>query len=161
MSTDNPYAFQAASPFHESEPGSPDAAVARGIQALIDTRPWVRIMGILTAIGGVLMGLAGCAGLAVMGNRGAGPVFGFFEVIFLVLYLGMAVLYGFAAKFLLGYGAAITRAEGTRSLNDIADALIQQKSFWKLVGISTVILIGVYLIGIVLVFAGGFALRGM
>ncbi len=159
MSTNNPYAFDSSSPFGAPMQGSADDALNRSIQALSDTRPWVRLMGVLTAIGAVLMALAGCVALPAMANGGgAGAAIG---AIILVVYLGIAIIYGFAAKFLLGYGSAITRAETTRSINDIAEALVLQKSFWKLVGISTAIIIVLYLVFIVLAVVGGFALQGL
>ena len=57
MSTDNPYAFESMSSFVGPVQGSPTEAINRSIQALVETRPWVRLMGVFAAIGAVLCGL--------------------------------------------------------------------------------------------------------
>ena len=56
------------------------------------------------------------------------------------------VLCFFSSKYLLKYASAITRAENTRSLNDIADALVQQKKMWRLATICAVIIIVVFVV---------------
>ncbi len=158
MSTPNPYAFDPASSFAVPEQGSGDDATGLILRALIETRPWVRFMGILAAIGAVLIGFGSCVAIPMMANGRAGVGI---AVGILVVYLGLAVVYGFAAKFLLSYGTAISRAETTHSLNDVADALVQQKRFWKLVGISTAIGLVFYVLFIVLAIGGGILMRGL
>jgi ABC-type uncharacterized transport system permease subunit len=50
MSESKPYAFKGMSPFVGPVQGSPTESLNRSIQALIETRPWVRIMGVLASI---------------------------------------------------------------------------------------------------------------
>ena len=50
MSASNPYAFESVSPFIGPAQGSPTEALNRSIQALVETPPWVRIMGVFASI---------------------------------------------------------------------------------------------------------------
>ncbi len=145
MNSENPYA-PGNSPLEE-RPLDAEDAQARCLMALKGTRPWVRFMGILTAIAATLAGLGSIAALlGSLGNVGLLPI--------AVLYGAITVLYGFAAKFLLFYAGAITRSEASLKLHDIANALEHQKSFWKLIGMSTVIFLVLYLVLIVMLFFG-------
>jgi hypothetical protein len=111
-------------------------------------------MGILTAIGAALTGIGSLVVLLAMafGNPGV-------AVLLMALYAFIAVVYGFAAKFLLGYASAISLAERTRKLDDIADALEQQKSFWKLIGACTAIFLVLYLVFIAVMIFGSIQWR--
>ena len=142
LNSENPYA-PGSSPSIAQPLDSNDAA-QRCLLALIGTRPWVRFIGILLAISAVLCGLVGVVAVfALVTDDGAALVIG-------GIYIAMATLFGFAAKFLLFYAGSITRAQASLKLQDIAGALEQQKSFWKLIGISTSCIIALWLIALVL-----------
>lgn len=149
---ENPYALgNSGAP---QQPLVSDGAFNRTLFALKETRPWVRFMGILTAIGAALTGIGSVFALfaAAIGNVGVG-----LAVLIMAAYAFIAVVYGFAAKFLLGYASAISRAEGTRNIEDVADAIELQKSFWKLIGTCTAIFLVLYLVFIVVMIFGAFA----
>ncbi len=149
---ENPYALgNSATP---PQPLVADGAFNRTLFALKETRPWVRFMGILTAIGAALTGIGSVFALFVVAFGSAG-----LAVMIMACYAFIAVVYGFAAKFLLGYASAISRAESTRNIEDVADAIELQKSFWKLIGICTAIFLVLYLIVIVVMVFGAFAFR--
>ncbi len=131
-----------------------DGAFNRTLFALKETRPWVRFMGILTAIGAALTGIGSVFALFAVAFGSAG-----LAVMIMACYAFIAVVYGFAAKFLLGYASAISRAESSRNIEDVADAIELQKSFWKLIGICTAIFLVLYLVFIVVMIFGAFALR--
>ena len=134
---ENPYALgNSASP----QPLAADGAINRTLFALKETRPWVRFMGILTAIGAALTGIGSVFALFAMAFGNAG-----LAVMIMATYAFIALVYGFAAKFLLGYASAIKRAEVSRNFEDIADAIELQKSFWKLIGMCTAIFLVLYL----------------
>ncbi len=146
MSSENPYA-PGISPSLPQTLDLDDAS-QRCLSALKCTRPWVRFIGILTAIAAVLCGIASVVALfaAVLSSIGLLAV--------VVAYGGIAVVYGFAAKFLLFYAGAITRTEASLKLHDIAIALEHQKSFWKLVGICMICILVLYLLFIPIMLIG-------
>jgi hypothetical protein len=152
MSTDNPYAVESMSSFVGPVQGSPTEAMNRSIQALVETRPWVRLLGVFAAIGAVLGGLRCLLAAPTVFSRLVGTMYGQaerfdgFQIFTGFISLCLPVLCFFFAKYLLKFASAITRAESTRSLNDIADALVQQKKMWRLATICTVITIVVLVV---------------
>jgi hypothetical protein len=142
VSSKNPYA-PGSSP-SVVQPLDLNDASQRCLMALIGTRPWVRFVGILTAILAALCALVGivAAFATVTGDRAALLIAG--------IYLALATLWGFAAKFLLFYAGSITRAQASLKLDDIAGALEHQKGFWKLIGISTACILVLWLVALLL-----------
>lgn len=133
---------------------------------LNQTRPWVRFLSIMVFLGAALMALGGLGLAAAMmvGGLGAsgartpfgavagGGVLGFF-------YLMMACLYVAPAVFMSRYAGAIKQLKETCSADALEEALKHQKSFWRFMGILTVIglVIFVLFLGIAVV-AGVFGL---
>lgn len=152
MSTNNPYAVESMSSFVGPVQGSPTEALNRSIQALVETRPWVRLMGVFAAIGAVLCGLRCLLAAPSVLSRLVGMMngeprgFDGLQIFTGLISVCVPVLCFFSAKYLLKYASAISRAESTRSLNDIADALVQQKKMWRLATICTVIIIVVFVV---------------
>jgi hypothetical protein len=58
------------------------------------------------------------------------------------LYLLYAALYLACAYYLLLYGRRIGSFQRTNDVHDLESALVAQKSFWKLVGITLAVMIG-------------------
>jgi hypothetical protein len=67
-------------------------------------------------------------------------------------YLVFAVLYFFPALYLMRYAGAIKRI-GPANPTAMEEALARQASFWRLVGILTALLIGLYVVAIAVVAA--------
>ena len=131
--------------------GGEDAISPQMIQALAQTRPWVFFLSILGFIsaGFVALGsLVGAAMSLVMGVAGI-PV-----LLSALVTAAAAALYFFAAYHLYTYATQIARFLRTKDSSDLDRAMIAQKSFWKLVGMVTAIVLGLY----VLLFVLGFAL---
>lgn len=135
---------------------SSTANVPGGVISLLEeTRPWVRlvgivirIVGILVIIGGVVMSLIGVLGMAM--GAGMGPFEGGLAIVIGLVYILMAFLYIVPSGFLLKYGASIRALSDSESFDDLEDAVGFQKSFWKFAGIITVIyivLIVLYILG--------------
>jgi hypothetical protein len=122
------------------------------IDMLRQTSPWVRIMSILMFIGAGFMLVAAALVLAVglLVKRRGGDV----PPMFLsCIYVPAALLYIAPAIFLWRFAThskafAITRHEQSLEL-----ALQAQKSFWKYVAITALIVIALYLLIIVVVIA--------
>lgn len=125
--------------------------------SLKSTRPWVMFLAILGFVGLVFMVL-GSLMFIVVGSAVTqqaklpaffGPGFGILELL-------LALLYFFPCLYLLRYGIAIGNIP--RSGQDAMEqALKQQKSFWKFMGILMIVLLSLY----VLIFIGAIALGVM
>lgn len=116
------------------------------IEALRETKPWVRLISIVGFVLAVLIGLAGVR-TAAESTTGIGTP-GRFPMFFMGLgQIGLAVLYIAPSIFLHRYSRAI---DGVLTSADrapaISEALQSQKSFWKFTGIVASMLIGVMLV---------------
>jgi len=148
-----------------ASPGSPYAAGSGGgvtpvtIEALKETRPWVRLMGILGFIGSALIVLVS---LTMFVGAGFAKQLGMAGIGLGFVYLCMAVLYIFPSLYLLRYAGAIQALAVSRSSGDLEQALLHQKSFWRFAGIMTVIVLCFYALALLamLVFGVGAALLG-
>lgn len=128
------------------------------IQALRETRPWVLFLAILGIIGTGFMILAAggmlLTGTFMAANSGmpAGMMAGM-----AVAYVVMALLYLYPIIKLFKYCGAIKQLSQTGSATDLDQALREQKSFWKFVGIVAIILMVVYFFVVVALVMGGAA----
>lgn len=115
--------------------------------ALNATRPWVKFLAILGFVVMTFMVLAGLimfVGFSVAPATSKLPAF--FGPVFGVVYVVMAVFfYLIPCLYLLRYANAITRIQATGQAA-LEDALKQQKSFWKYVGIFTIVMLVTYVL---------------
>ena len=159
MSTINPY----QAPVFSSQPPVPresqDGSVPAGVMiALRATRPWVNFLAILGFVGAGLLGLAGLV-IAVAGSMT--------EKAKLPSTMGLAyalfgVLYFFPSLYLLRFGSAIRSLLHGGGVDALTEAMVRQKSFWRLVGISTLVIMSLYvvlLVGAAVIFATTIALH--
>ncbi len=114
------------------------------IALLTQTRPWVRLIGVMLLIGAVLMLIAGFFILlgGIAGGRGAvpiGPVLG-------GVYMLMSFFYIYPGLCLNRYASAIRDAETSGDMRHVVEAILQQKKFWRFCGIITAILLLIYLL---------------
>jgi len=129
---------------------------------LDQTRPWVRFMSIVTFVCAGLMAVLafvmlvlGVAGGLAGGDRGGfGPLGGAIGGgLLALLYLSLACVYIAPGLFLSRYAGAIKRLQTTCSAAVLEDALKHQKSFWRFIGILTIIgiIVGVIVTGLAVV----------
>jgi hypothetical protein len=112
------------------------------------TRPWTRLFSILGFIGTgmiILMGIALALG---------GPFFQAAERVPLPAYAGIfyilgSILYLVPSIWLFKYSSAITRFLSGGGAIELGNAIAFQKSFWKFLGIMTLVMIGLTVIGII------------
>jgi hypothetical protein len=129
---------------------SASAGITRNmIDSLAKTRPWVLLIGIVMIVGCVFMVFAGLAMVALgniagFGGETLGPMAG---ASMGAAYLFLAVLYFFPAWYLLRYAGAIKRI-GPANPAAMEEALARQASFWRLVGILTALVLGLYVVAI-------------
>lgn len=118
----------------------------KGYKFLNQTRPWARFMSIMVFIGAAFM-MLGAATMFVLGLTG--NLVGARSEIFRqmpggilslgVLYAITGILYIPPGVFLARYATAIKNLESLRTSPALEKALKYQKSFWRYVGILTVI----------------------
>lgn len=129
----------------------------RVVAALRKTRPWVLFLAILGFIGTAFTLLAAVMlflGGSFMGSAdldGAVMPFGTgFVVAMGIFYLVIAIVYFFAALYLMRYASAIKRAIDSLSVSEMEAALEAQASFWKLAGILALVTIVISILAMIL-----------
>jgi hypothetical protein len=128
----------------------------RMAELLGQTSRFVRIFSILMFVGSGFMVLGGCLmGIMSFANVAGGParegaVLGAFMA---VAYMGMAMLYIVPAIFLFRYGRYASAFGKMHDEKNMEDALQAQKSFWKFVTITVLVVISLYLLLLVGVMA--------
>ena len=156
-----------------------NAMTERVIGALRGTKPWVQFLSVMIWIGAIFMILAGLlmmvfgmAGPAMAqseplnipeiyepdyssaGFAASAPMGGGINFIIGLVYMALALLYIYPATRLWKYGDRIGKLITTRDVVCLEDALEAQRSFWKFVGVITLIMI------VLQVMAFGFAVVG-
>ncbi len=135
----------------------------KGCKYLSQTRPWVRFMSIIVFIGagfmilgGLAMMIFGMTGAFFSGNNtpayGATPGGSFAAGI---VYIILSVLYIAPGIFLSRYASSIKILDATPSSEALERALRYQKSFWRYVGVLTVIMLVIMAAAIAFSFAIG------
>jgi len=144
----NPYASPGAPPYVDVTAQSVDdpPVLTPGIRAAMSqTRPWVLFVSVL----GFLVG--GMMTLVAVGMVIAATFSGEYELLIAgPMYLLYAALYLAGAYYLLAYARRIGVLERTNRVGDLESALVAQKSFWKLVGVTIAVVLVLGMIGAVL-----------
>jgi hypothetical protein len=117
------------------------------VNALRATRPWTMLLAILGFISIALM-LVGGVLLMFTSMLMPGKA-GFASTLTGILYLVIALVYFIPALYLLRYSSAIERFMSSGLEADLESALSSQKSFWKFVGMLSLIGIVLTIVGIV------------
>jgi hypothetical protein len=128
---------------------APGAVSADAVEHLRRTKPWVRFMGVLGAIMMGFMVLFGLA-MAVVG----GGFFHYFgglpaRIGMAALYIVLALLYLPPVIYLNRYASRIGDLLSDNSPQSLEEALLAQKSFWKYIGLFTLIVMCIYLVVII------------
>lgn len=133
------------SPFHnQSDPLANIPVTPLMIEHLQATKPWVRLISIIMFISVGLMFLGGVAMFLIPsppGMRGGGAFFG---PIIGIIYIIFGALYIIPAYFLHQYASSINDLLKGGGDSAMENALGSQKSFWRFVGILTLIIIALY-----------------
>jgi hypothetical protein len=147
----NPYQPpQAVQAFYPSGPDAPlDAGTVPDaiVEHLRRTRPWVTFLAIVGLISAGMMVLLGVgvtlAGL--LGRESTGVAMAVGGGLF---YLLFGVIYLWPSLGLLRYGSAIGQLIRDPRMDQLGAALDLQRSFWKVVGIMTAVMIAVVPVGL-------------
>ncbi len=147
----NPYA--SGEVYQEyADPSVGIAVTPVALGAILKTRVWVKLVGIVMLLISVLTiigALVTMRGLEILGSVGV------MISVIVMLYIFIGAAYIFMAVRLLKYAGAIKKLSLSQDTNDLARAMEMQTKFWKLVGILTIILMSLYavLIGITIIMA--------
>ncbi len=116
------------------------------VSHLIGTAPWARFMAVLGFIGMGFMVLAGLFMLAVgLPVREDAPTLPFrFLGLF---YIGIAAIYLIPLLPLNRFASAAGRLRTTRTYENVIEALRQSRSFWRRVGILSIIGVALTILG--------------
>ncbi len=136
------------------------------LQYLDQTRPWVRFMSVVTYASAGMMVLAALAMLAasIFGGRAAsgaeaGGLFGsaIASGLMACLYLLLAGVYIVPGLYLSRYATAIKRLKASGTVAGLEDALKHQKSFWRCIGVLTIVGVSIAAVVVGLAIAAGVA----
>jgi len=133
-----------ATPNADLKPQSTD--LSELLTPLLSTKPWVRLCSIVGFVFGVLSILGGIGIMAAgsgVGSIAPGVPMGALGAIYLIF----GALYFVPSVYLFKYASAISLAESSNSMVDVAEALKYQKSFWKFAGIMVLIMIVLFVLG--------------
>lgn len=134
---------------YEAPTGEPMAMTGRAIELLSNTRPWVLVMAIMMFLWVGLMFLGGVAMLVMplflRGPRGDGRI-----ALIGLLYLALGAIFAALPIYLTRYYSHIGNLKRLRRPVDLEQALDSQRAYWKYLAISTLVLIGLYVVGIVI-----------
>lgn len=165
MSTMNPYeppqAYGPVPNFAQEANADYSSALSLILEAMQRTRPWITMFAVLSFIGGAFLVL-GSIGMffagAAAGAAAGGPAL-FFGPGLGLLYLFFSAFYFVIGWLLWSYRTSIggfLASGGSAGL--LAAALDRQASFWKFVGILS--LVGVALYAVLIVVGVGAAVSG-
>jgi len=118
---------------------------------LLETTKWTRFLSILGFVGiGILIIFALFAG-AIFSNlptNGPGsPTTAFPGAMFTVIYLIMAVVYYFPVRYLYNFSVQMRNALSSKINEEVEEALMNLKSHYKFMGIASIIVLSLYVLG--------------
>jgi hypothetical protein len=118
------------------------------VKSLRATRPWTRLLSILGFIG---VAFSILAGIAMLVGRNFFPVSDNAPpLVFLgIIYMLTSVFYLVPSIWLSKYSSAISSFLQESDAIQLAKAIAYQKSFWKFVGITALVLIIMVVLGII------------
>jgi len=128
----------------EAKQGTGVELTVKMLQYLNEASPWLRFVGILgyiTAGFTIFGGIAGMLSFVAVGSMvdlpsGIAPAFG---ALFFIIYLPTGVLTLFLANFIFKFGQKIRYYKLTNSIEELEEALKNNKSLWKFIGILCIV----------------------
>jgi len=129
-------------------PIPPPISLSQSAAILGETQPWVRFLGVL---GFVMVGFMLLVGLGtgVFGIASGQPEM----AALIVVYPLMALLYFFPSLYLVRFASRIREFTQGQRPQQLEAALVTQRSFWRFVGILSLVGIIIALLGIGLAIA--------
>lgn len=144
--SENPYQSPAGGEIASPPPETSSPKVtARAIEFLRQTRPWVRFLSVVGYVCAVFMMIAGLVG----GGLGLVAGGGGSRTAVLLVYIPMSLLYIVPSMYLWRYADRIKDLQLSQHVVDMESALEAQKSFWRFMGITVLVVLILYALVIV------------
>jgi hypothetical protein len=154
MSTPNPYQPPTTNDYADGRAANDGGQIpSEAIDALRETKPWVGFMAILGFVGAGFLVIAGLVMVAFgssLGRKESAPLG--------LMYLLVSLIYIAPSLFLRRYSHSIGRLLERGDTHDFIDAMRNQKSFWRTVGILSLVFLGVMVLMVVIGAVAGVAL---
>jgi hypothetical protein len=117
------------------------------INSMRSTKPWTKLVAIF---GFIVVGFCALIGIVMMFGGGLIPHGdGISSVVAGIMYIIMSALYFVPSLYLLRYSSAVDKFINNMMESDMELALAYQKSFWKYVGIFSIVMLIISVIGII------------
>jgi len=132
------------------------------IESVKGIGPWTRFMSVLgfISVAFLIIGAAVMLGISLFARNLGGAMPGGMMIAMSILYVIIAILYVFPCLYLWGTAGAVVRMKKGDIPGGMETALAKQKSFWKFIGIVTIVFLVMYPIFIILMVVFG-AVAGM
>lgn len=114
------------------------------LEHLRGTKPWVRLLSVLSFIGAFFMVLGGLAMMVGAGFLGEAGLEGMAGVGIGAAYLLFAVIYIFPALWMWRYASSIQTLLSSRRAADLDTAMRNQKAVWRFFGIIAMVILVLY-----------------
>lgn len=117
------------------------------ISSLRSTKPWTRflsVLGFITVAFSIVIGTALMFAKSLFPQSKNAPTF-----LMGIMYIIFSVMYLFPSIYLFRYSSSITRFLDTGKETEMESALSYQKSFWKFVGIVSLIAMIIAILSII------------
>ena len=153
---DNPYEAPATEAVQPAGQPIEGAHITTTMVALFSqTRPWVRYLSIVGFIGFGMVALIGIVGGIAAMIGGSVLDLDFPGFLITIVYFAFAVLYFLPILYLHRYAGALKRMSSESKTLAMEQALRHQKSFWKFIGILSIVSIALMTISLVVLFVVG------
>lgn len=142
----------------------------QAIAAIRESSKWCLFLSIIGFVGIAFMIMVGLFMSVAISAIPENPAFpggmnplGAIKAYFGIMYIVIAVLYFFPIYYLYKYATGTKRALESGNSNVLSDALVNLKSHHKFLGITTIVIISLYIVIIigVIIFAAKMATGGM
>lgn len=132
------------------------------IESVKGIGPWTRFMSVLgfISVAFLIIGAAVMLGISLFAGNLGGAMPGGMMIAMSILYVIIAILYVFPCLYLWGTAGAVVRMKKGDIPGGMETALANQKSFWKFIGIVTIVFLVMYPIFFILMVVFG-AVAGM
>lgn len=131
--------------------------LAELVRLLTDTKPWLRFFSVLGFIGAAFMALSGLF-FAVTGGASGYSGSAAVGVIMGLVYVALGLLYFFPSLHLSRAASAIKDLEINSNPQSIAMPLMHQFRYWRFIGILTIVVLVLAVLGIILAIGIGVSL---
>ena len=157
----NPYQSPEAQIVPQAKQSSGVELTVNMLKSLDDASPWLRFIGVLGYIGAGISVFTGVAATLGMSNASStidlpGELGTLFSTLFLI-YIPAGVIMFFPAHFTYKFGQKIRNYKFTNSIEDLEEALKNNKSFWKFTGILCIVSLALVPVSFILMIIVGIA----